>query len=354
MNSPSVTVVMPTYNRAHLIAPTIDAVLQQTHKNTELVVVDDGSTDETQSVIAHRYGGNPQVRHVYKPNGGVSSARNIGLEHASGDYVAFLDSDDLWKPWKLALQVAVLDKLSSQKVGMLWTNLDSVDAGGNPIKASCMRDSYSTYALFQQYGLDIFENSAALTTLLPGIEDPGQGTTVYWGDVYSRMLMGNLCQPSTVMLTRERARDIGGFDESMVSGEDHAYHLKASRAGPAALLDAASVVYRKGASDQLTQPRYTHMIASNYLNTILPAIERDRERLDLPPAMLKQVIAGAYEWVAMESWYQQDYVGARRNFSASLRHQPAQWRQWLMLALTIAPPKLVDALRNFRRSATGQ
>ncbi|MGI8668594.1 MAG: glycosyltransferase family 2 protein, partial [Aridibacter sp.] len=106
MIHPLVSVIIPAYNAEQFISQTIESVLGQTLKDFEIVVVDDGSTDETAG-IAESYGA--PVRCIRKTNGGVSRARNTGIEHAVGKYIAFLDADDLWEPTKLEKQVALLD-----------------------------------------------------------------------------------------------------------------------------------------------------------------------------------------------------------------------------------------------------
>ena len=95
---PKVSVVIPTYNRAHLICETIDSILAQTYKDYEIIVVDDGSTDNTQEVLK-RYG--DKVRYFYQQNQGQASAWNFAVRQSSGEYIALLDSDDLWLPQKL-------------------------------------------------------------------------------------------------------------------------------------------------------------------------------------------------------------------------------------------------------------
>ena len=104
---PKVSVVIPTYNRQRLVQDTIDSVLRQTFGDLELIVIDDGSTDDTRRVLQDRYG--TRIRYVYQENQGESAARNHGIALAGGEYVAFVDSDDLWHPQKLERQVEVFE-----------------------------------------------------------------------------------------------------------------------------------------------------------------------------------------------------------------------------------------------------
>jgi len=105
MPLPKVSVIIPTYNRSHLIRDAVGSVLSQTYRDFELIVVDDGSTDETADVLS-RYGN--QLRYLYQEKKGRSAARNFGAQQAKGEYIAFLDSDDLWLPDKLFRQVPIL------------------------------------------------------------------------------------------------------------------------------------------------------------------------------------------------------------------------------------------------------
>jgi glycosyltransferase involved in cell wall biosynthesis len=103
--APTVSVVIPAYNAAWCVGKAIDSVLAQDFRDFELIVVDDGSTDDTAAVLA---GYGEAIRVVHKPNGGMSSARNAGIAVARGEFVAFLDADDWWLPGKLAKQVALM------------------------------------------------------------------------------------------------------------------------------------------------------------------------------------------------------------------------------------------------------
>jgi glycosyltransferase involved in cell wall biosynthesis len=101
-SKPCVSVVIPTYNYGHFISEAIDSALAQTYGNIEVIVVDDGSTDDTGSRL-NAYG--DRIRYIYQPNAGLSAARNTGIKNAKGDFIAFLDSDDAFHPQKLELQM---------------------------------------------------------------------------------------------------------------------------------------------------------------------------------------------------------------------------------------------------------
>lgn len=105
---PLVSVIIPAYNAQAFLRATLDSVLAQTYDNLEIIVVDDGSKDETAAIAEAYAARDARIRLVVKPNGGVSSARNAGIAAARGDYVAFLDADDIWHPEKIAAQIEVL------------------------------------------------------------------------------------------------------------------------------------------------------------------------------------------------------------------------------------------------------
>src|SRR4051812_8219775 len=97
-DQPSVSIVIPVYNIDRYLAPTLDSVVAQTHRNLEIILIDDGSTDESGSLCLQYAATDARVRYVRQHNRGVSAARNRGIREATGDYLMFLDSDDLFKP----------------------------------------------------------------------------------------------------------------------------------------------------------------------------------------------------------------------------------------------------------------
>ena len=129
---PKVSVIIPTYNRSSLVKEAVESVLAQTFNDLEIIVVDDGSTDDTRSVI--EVVGDPKIKYYYKENAGVSNARNFGIEHAKGQYIAFLDSDDCWPKDFLKLLVGKLEK--DHKYEAAYTSVKILSANGEFLKST--------------------------------------------------------------------------------------------------------------------------------------------------------------------------------------------------------------------------
>lgn len=126
-SNPLISVVMPTYNRAHVLPRAILSVLNQTYSNLELIIVDDCSTDSTKSVV--NAFNDKRLKYIYHEiNEGAFSARNTGIKAAAGEFIAFQDSDDEWLPDKLELQVLALDSVSSA-VGVVYTSFWLISDG---------------------------------------------------------------------------------------------------------------------------------------------------------------------------------------------------------------------------------
>ncbi len=127
---PKISVIIPTYNRADLIKESIESVLNQTYQDFEVIVVDDGSTDNTKEVVALF---SPRVKYLYQINTGLpSKARNSGILEANGEYIAFLDSDDKWAKTKLAKQMYIFEKFTW--VDLVFTGVVIIDKKGNVLK----------------------------------------------------------------------------------------------------------------------------------------------------------------------------------------------------------------------------
>ncbi|MBI3864414.1 MAG: glycosyltransferase family 2 protein [Planctomycetia bacterium] len=338
-----VSVVIPTYDRAYIIGRAIESVLQQTYRSVEVIVIDDGSTDDTRRVV-EAFG--PPVRYFYQTNAGVSAARNHGLRKARGEFVALLDSDDLWLPWKLEAQVQLMR--SFPDVGMIWTDMVAIDSAEKVLHPAYLRVMYHAHRTV------CIEEACALAGRLrefwPGAPPEVSDRPFYRGNIFSEMILGNLVHTSTVLLRRTRLTQVGGFDESLIkSGEDYEFHLHTCFYGPVGFFDAASILYRKGADDQLTAPRYMLYTARNNLATVRKWLARGQGRITLPAAVIRGHLAECCAWLASEKYVAGDYWGGRADHLRSLWLRPWQPRLWGHFAYHFLPGWIRRGVRNLRR-----
>ena len=340
-----VSVVVPTYNRARVVPATIDSVLAQTYSNVEVVVVDDGSRDETRGVV-EAYGA--PVRYVHQANSGVSAARNRGFANARGEFIALLDSVDQFLPWKLEAQVRVLR--AHPEVGMVWTDMVAVNERGDVLDERYLRTFYDAHALARLE--DVCEHAGPLKHAWPGAPADVAAAAVYMGDIFSQMLLGNLVHTSTVVLRRDRLRLAGGFDTSLThSGEDYEFHLRTCSHGPVALLDASSLLYRIGAADQLTAPHLGIHRARNNLTTVLRWLDRGAGRIQLSPRTVRDRLAESFRWVGEAELEYGDRGRAREHLWKALQYQPGHRRTAMLLFFACLPRVALRAARGAKRLA---
>ena len=209
---PKVSVIIPTYNRAHVLSRAIESVLTQTEKSLEIIVVDDGSSDETEALMKQYVG--ETVRYVKTPeNGGPSKARNLGAELAIGDYIAFQDSDDEWTPDKLEKQLALFEK-DGEKPGMVYC---------------CFLKKFPDKEV-----------------LYPPMDMPMEMKN---GDIFPTLLMRPLVGTPTMLIPREIWKEMGGLREELKCFEDWEFSMRVAEKYPVLLVnEPLHIAYASGES----------------------------------------------------------------------------------------------------------
>ncbi len=334
MPEPLISVIIPTFNRAYCIGKAIDSVRTQTHQNTEILVIDDGSTDGTRDLIDRTYADDPRVRYVFHENRGVTATRNRGLALVRGEFVALLDSDDTWSPWKLELQLACFRH--RPEIGMVWTDMEAVGPGGEIISRAYLRTMYGAYRWFPRQE-QLFPHSFSLAEIAPGLAPHLADRRLHTGDIFSQMIMGNLVHTSTVIIRRETLEKVGRFNEELLfCGEDYDFHLRTCRQGPVGFLDLATIRYQTGMPDRLTRDEYKVYAATNCVKSILPFIEQERARIDLSDRMIRLRLAHVHSWAGERLLNTGESSLARVHLRKSLSHQLWQLKAWKFLALAFA------------------
>jgi len=207
---PTASVIIPTYNRWPMVGAAVQSVLAQSFLDFELIVVDDGSTDATAVELA-KFGS--QLRYFKQDRSGVSAARNLGVRQSCGRVIAFLDSDDLWDPDKLKIQVRFMENTPEVRI--------------------CQTDE-----VWIRNGVRV---SPKFKHRKPS------------GDIFELSLDLCLVSPSAVMMTRELFDRCGGFDESLPVCEDYDLWLRIARDSPVPLIAQPLVVKHGGHADQLSR-----------------------------------------------------------------------------------------------------
>jgi glycosyltransferase involved in cell wall biosynthesis len=346
MAEPLVSVIVPTFNRAYCLADAVDSVLAQSHGNVEVIIIDDGSTDDTTQLVATRWGRNRRVKYFAQANQGVTAARNHGLSRATGDFIALLDSDDRWKSWKLAAQIAAMSHCP--EIGMVWTDMQALAPDGAIVHPAYLKIMYSNYRRFTREQL--FSASYPMASLMSDAPAAIRDGTLYTGAIYPQMFMGSLVHTSTVLLRRSRLEAVKGFNESLkLSGEDYDFHLRTCREGPVGFIDLSSIEYRVGMPDRLTHDKYRVPGFTNVLATITQAYERDRDRIQLPPRLIRLRFAEVHAWLGEALLDAGNRAQAARMLGKSLRSQPRQLRTARLLALALLPASIGDRVRSVYR-----
>jgi len=307
---PLVSIVVPTFNRLRYLRPAIESVFDQTFSHWELVIADDGSAGDTRDYL-RTLDRLPQVTVIWMPHTGVPAAvRNAALRKATGDYVAFLDSDDLWESRKLELQLARLRNRGNSE----W--------------------SYTAFTNVDQHG-----------TALP--EELSRRWTPCEGDIFDRMLRGEVSiRTPTVLSTRRLLMEAGGFDETMRSAEDYDLWFRLALRSEIALLDESLVrvrTHRENHSADWASAYVGQDHTFHKLQTLVDRRRRDRVRRE----RTRNALRLASEHAALRS--RASVVQTLSN-SVMFSWRYAEWwgKALRILVRTLLPERLLGTYRRRR------
>lgn len=208
-----ISLIIPSYNRSHLLKRALQSVFEQSLLPDEVIVVDDGSTDDTAEMLRNLF---PQVIYLHQDNAGVSSARNLGIQHSTGSWIALLDSDDTWLKDKLVMQVSSLKQSPEIKIchtEEIWIR--------NGTRVNAMNKH-------KKSGGWIFEQCLPLCAM----------------------------SPSSIMIHRSIFDELGLFDESLPACEDYDLWLRISNAFPVLFLEQPLINKYGGHEDQLSHQHW--------------------------------------------------------------------------------------------------
>ena len=294
-----VSVIIPVFNGERFVGRTLDSALNQTYRELEIVVVDDGSTDQTFALLEAAAARDSRIRSLRGTHAGAPTARNMALGQARGSFIAPLDSDDLWHPDKIARQVEVM-RASSPKVGVVycWTvDIDENDAIIPPIREKC---------------------------------------TVQGNVVTELVARNNFLESASVPLIRRSYLDaVGGYDPNLAIGsEDWKLNLALADICEFAVVPAHLVGYRQSDSNMsknTTAMEHSIDIVQRWIVDKWP---------DLPAKVKRQMIYHSNDYLAHRALSTNDFPKAARYLLRSLKAEPSA---------LLSPASLIFAIRFLSR-----
>ncbi len=298
---PKVSVIMPAFNVKAFIAEAINSVFLQDVPGVEILVIDDGSRDGTADFVEQNF---PVVRLFRKDNGGSATARNVGLREARGEYIAFLDADDVWLPGKLKAQLDYFE--GHPDIAMLGTGFAPwvADADG-------------------RFG-DPAALAAGNAAIDPAAVDPDASG---WG--YHKMLLDNYVWTTTVMMRRALVERIGLFDETLRLGQDYDFFLRASRETEIHVLKRVFAVYRQHPGSAIARGAdfnyAAHIIrrATGRWGLSSPNGE------SITPQQLSERLQHIHFSCGYRHYSKGHYGKAMPEFIASCREKPSHLKSWI-------------------------
>ena len=294
-----VSVIIPAYNKAELTVKTVESVLGQTYNNIEIVVVDDGSTDDTrQSLLPYSH----KIKYIYKENGGACRARNMGIRSATGEYVALLDCDDIYLPKKIEKCVDYLER--KLDIGFVYTPACFIDANGARIKR------YPRFARRSS------------------------------GYIARKLLRKNFICNSTVVVRRGCFKKAGYFDESIFTSADWDMWLRLSEYYKAGYIDEPLTLYRSSDSYILNNLERTKKECFVVLEKAFKRNNILRKNVFLSNVYFQQALG--YLRIG-------DVARAKREIILALKENTFSLQAWVLLMLVILlRGKLVLILKYLR------
>ena len=231
MHQARISVIIPAYNAAATIVEAVQSVLAQSWPDVECIVVNDGSTDDTGAVLAPW---RDRITCIDKANGGFASARNVGMQAATGEWIAWLDADDIFEPDKLERQMALL--AMRPELGLICSDFSMFDESGELARS----------AIQQYYG--VFSRGVTLETAFEHGATLENGDHVRYGNVFDVLLGGNFIHPPTALFRKKVFEAVGEQRTELVNATDYEYFLRITQRYAVGYVDAPLLRYRISAT----------------------------------------------------------------------------------------------------------
>jgi glycosyltransferase involved in cell wall biosynthesis len=333
---PLVSVIIPAFNCANCIASAIESVLGQTYGNIELIVVDDGSTDHTADLVRDY---RDRLKYIRQENGGVSRARNTGIEAAEGTFIAFLDADDVWEKNKLEIQMHAM--MAHADVDLVHCRFRHMKNG----KVVPNRTYEDTFNFFKEYELRIGTVFGDRSTLECG----GERYDFYRGNIYRHLFLGNFILPSSVLFRKESLTTVGRFDEQYRVAEETEFFLRFSRIHRIGFIDLPLLKYEMPASDNLSGKKNTERLIRAALRIQIDSLLGNYDRYVGDPRHFDRGISMTYCRLAYYFLSEHRTADSRKYAVYGMTVCPRNLRSYKIFLAALLPRRILEGLVNIKR-----
>jgi glycosyltransferase involved in cell wall biosynthesis len=312
MQGPLVSIVIPAYNSEKYVADAVKSVLQQTYVSREVIVVDDGSTDGTAAALKPF---SDVVRYLHQTNRGEPAARNLGIRNARGEYIAFVDADDLWLPEKLARQMAYL--AAHPNCAFVYTDMSTFDEHG------------------------VIDPSVKVRFHL----------TFPTGNIFRPLFYETLFGSGSMVFRKDCVEKTGYFDEEFLVGSDYEMWLRLARHFEGGVVDMPLLMYRQHSTMSMRGLGKALWNGVPWEAAVLKKILRLYPEVpdELGRSFVNQRLSKPYANLAQLHFQQQDHRTARQLFREALRYWPGNLHYRLSYLATFLSPGQLAALRKAYR-----
>jgi glycosyltransferase involved in cell wall biosynthesis len=335
-----ISVVIPCYNSARTIAETLDSILAQTYGDFEVIAVDDGSSDDTAKVIGAYQG---RVKYVHQSNAGVSAARNNGVAHAAGKWIAFCDSDDLWVEDKLQIVASAIAGVPTQ-CDLIFSDYAIMD-DGKISEPKGMMSSKTMFPVFREFGLkiaDMFDGRAAIRPVRA--DGRPAEITCYYGHMLKWLILGNVLLPTAVVVRKQAYERVEGFKSEFRNAEDTEFFLRLSKKSRFLYIDEPLIVYRRISTSLLATSMLKTM--RNGARAVEINCKDDPEVYGVYKDAVDRSLARKYARLAYFFVTELDPPNAFAAAKTSLGYRLSEGKAWLMLLASMIPRPVLGMIRS--------
>jgi glycosyltransferase involved in cell wall biosynthesis len=309
---PTVSVVIPAYNAESFLGQAIESALSQTYPDLDIYIVDDGSIDGTSQII-HHYLSNKRIHSIHQDTSGPAAARNRGIAEAQGEFIAFLDADDLWEPQKLAKQINLFQQ--NNDLGLV----------------------YSRYRTKILNATGSWEDDEERNRWV-------RARTHYRGQIFRELVYGPFIALPSVVIPRRVLDDVGLFDTHLITAEDRHLWARIAHDYPIGYVDEELVIVRRHGGNISWDPAREPQT----LDFLRKIAEQFPECSLSKGGWMRTTYADTARTSGDDALHAGRMGQARRELWQACRYRPWRLSNWLRLALAMLPRPMLDGLRRIR------